>query len=95
MIPASLSGEENQDSEPFLSVHSSDPRKMAASAFTPNPEGPQNGIAPVFVSEDDGMTWSLRTIVPSAGPAGTGDITRTKGATGIDMGSGGEGTDLE
>jgi hypothetical protein len=75
MIPASLSGEENQDSEPFLSVHPSDPGKMAASAFTPNPEGPDSGDAPVFVSEDDGRTWSLRNIVPSAGPVGTGDIT--------------------
>lgn len=75
MIPASLSGEENQDSEPFLSVHPTDPRKMAASAFTPNPEGTASGFAPVFVSEDDGNTWSLRNIVPSAGPVGTGDIT--------------------
>ena len=75
MIPASLSGEENQDSEPFLSVHPTDPRKMAASAFTPNPEGAASGFAPVFVSEDDGNTWSLRNIVPSAGPVGTGDIT--------------------
>src|SRR5439155_709710 len=75
MIPASLSGEENQDSEPFLSVHPTDPRKMAASAFTPNPEGAASGVAPVFVSEDDGKTWSLRNIVPSAGSVGTGDIT--------------------
>jgi hypothetical protein len=36
-----------------------------------------------------------RNAVLSDEPAGTGDITRTKGATGIDMGSGGEGTDLE
>jgi len=75
MIPASLSGEENQDSEPFLSVHPTDPRRMAASAFTPNPEGPASGFAPVYVSEDDGNTWSVRNIVPSAGPVGTGDIT--------------------
>ena len=36
-----------------------------------------------------------RNSVLSDEHAGTGDITRTKGATGIDMGSGGEGTDLE
>ncbi len=75
MIPASLSGEENQDSEPFLSVHPLDPRKMAASAFTPNPGGPASGVAPLFVSEDGGNTWTLRNVVPSAGAVGTGDIT--------------------
>jgi len=75
MIPASLSGEENQDSEPFLSVHPADPRRMAASAFTPNPAGPASGVAPIFVSEDGGTSWTLRSILPSAGPVGTGDIT--------------------
>src|SRR5207244_11782295 len=56
-------------------AHPTDPRKVAASAFTPYPEGAASGFAPVFVSEDDGNTWSLRNIVPSAGPVGTGDIT--------------------
>ena len=29
MIPASLSGETNQDSEPFLAAHPTDPQRMA------------------------------------------------------------------
>src|SRR6267154_1300907 len=37
LIPASLSGETNQDSEPFLAVQSANPQLMVASAFTPNP----------------------------------------------------------
>ena len=34
MIPASLSGETNQDSEPFLAVDGGDPNRMVGSAFT-------------------------------------------------------------
>src|SRR5882762_5926048 len=37
LIPASLSGETNQDSEPFLAVQAANPQVMVASAFTPNP----------------------------------------------------------
>jgi len=37
LIPASLSGETNQDSEPFLAVQAVNPQVMVASAFTPNP----------------------------------------------------------
>src|SRR5438876_6093438 len=33
---------------------------MAASASTPPPEGPASGFAPVYVSGDDGNTWSVR-----------------------------------
>ena len=66
MIPASLSGETNQDSEPFLAVHSTNAQLMAASAFTPNPGGTTNGLAPIFVSQDGGRTWTLNNIVPAA-----------------------------
>src|SRR5437016_11072967 len=38
LIPASLSGETNQDSEPFLAVQAANPQVMVASAFTPNPD---------------------------------------------------------
>ena len=34
LIPASLSGETNQDSEPFLAVQAVNPQIMVASAFT-------------------------------------------------------------
>src|SRR5438445_640039 len=37
VITASLSGETNQDSEPFLAVQTANPQVMVASAFTPNP----------------------------------------------------------
>src|SRR5262245_37755664 len=63
MIPRALSGEENQDSEPTIAVNPANPRQIAASAFTPDPaEGPR---APIFVSTDEGETWTLNSIVPS------------------------------
>jgi hypothetical protein len=63
LIPASLSGETNQDSEPFLAVQTVNPQIMVASAFTPNPFS-ANGNAPVYISEDGGNTWVLSAITP-------------------------------
>ena len=63
MIPRTLSGETNQDSEPNLAVNPSNLLQMAGSAFTPNPAGA--GDAPIYVSTDGGNTWSLQAIVPS------------------------------
>jgi hypothetical protein len=73
MIPQSLSGETNQDSEPNIGVNPANPSQIAASAFTPNPMGGTN--APIYVSTDGGDTWTVNYIVPSAGSLGTGDIT--------------------
>jgi CARDB len=75
MIPRSLSGESNQDSEPNLAVNPANPLHVAGSAFTPDPMGGQN--APIFVSSDGGNTWLLNSIVPSQAGSltGTGDIT--------------------
>jgi len=78
IIPQSLSGETHQDSEPNLAVNPANPKQIVATAFTPDPMGGPN--APIFVSTDGGSTWSLNTIVPSAGstgtnPSGTSDIT--------------------
>jgi hypothetical protein len=73
MIPQSLSGETNQDSEPNIAVNPANPSQIAGSAFTPSPMGGAN--APIYVSTDGGDTWSLNNIVPSAGSSGTGDIT--------------------
>src|SRR5215213_1962205 len=70
MIPKSLSNESEQDSEPHLAVNPTNPQEIAASAFTPNPLG---GNAPIYVSTNGGLTWSLNAIVPSA--VITGDIT--------------------
>jgi hypothetical protein len=47
--------------------------QIAGSAFTPNPMGGAN--APIYVSTNGGDTWTLNSIVPSAGGLGTGDIT--------------------
>lgn len=77
MIPSSLSGESNQDSEPNLAVDPADPSRIAGSAFTPNPMGGAN--CPIFVSTDGGSTWVLNAIVPSQ-PT-TGDITVRFGGT--------------
>lgn len=74
MIPKSLSGETNQDSEPFLAVDNQVTRRMAGSAFTPNPFG-TSGNAPIYVSTNNGNTWQLCMIVPSHGSLGTRDIT--------------------
>ena len=71
IIPQSLSGETNPDSEPNLAVNPANPQQIAASAFTPNPAG--SGDAPIFVSTDGGNTWSLQVIVPS--DSMTADIT--------------------
>src|ERR1700716_373036 len=63
LIPRSLSGETNQDSEPFLAVQTLNPQIMVASAFTPNPFS-ASGNAPVHISEDGGATWVLSAITP-------------------------------
>ncbi len=73
IVPRSLSGETNQDSEPNIAVNPANPMQIAASAFTPAPMGGAN--APIYVSTDGGSTWTLNSIVPSAGSIGTGDIT--------------------
>jgi FG-GAP-like repeat len=73
MIPNSLSGESNQDSEPNIAVNPANPDQIAASAFTPNPGGPTTTTAPIFVSSDGGATWVLNNIVPSQ--QSTHDIT--------------------
>jgi len=75
MMPRSLSGEANQDSEPTIAVNSANPLQIAASAFTPDPAG--GDVAPIYVSNDGGTTWSLNAIVPSSAPDGsmTADIT--------------------
>jgi hypothetical protein len=73
MVPQSLSGETNQDSEPNIAVNPANPLQIAGSAFTPSPMGGAN--APIYVSTDGGTSWTLNNIVPSAGGSGTGDIT--------------------
>jgi hypothetical protein len=80
MIPNVFSGEANQDSEPNLAVDLNDPRRIVGSAFTPDPLGSAN--APIFVSNDGGLTWALSNIVPSQAGGSTGDITLAYGHQG-------------
>jgi len=79
MIPAQLSGETEQDSEPFLAVHPATPDVMAASAFTSDPGGAPH-TAPIFVTRNGGLTWVLNSIVPSDGA--TADISHAFNDTG-------------
>lgn len=73
MIPAFQSGETNQDSEPNLAVNPERPTDMVATAFTPAPNPPGGGFAPIYVSTDGGRSWQFRYVVPG-GPS-TRDIT--------------------
>jgi hypothetical protein len=72
MIPASLSGESSQDSEPNIAVNPANPTDIVGTAFTRAAGG---SFAPIYVSTDGGLTWSLRNVVPGNGSVGTGDIT--------------------
>jgi hypothetical protein len=75
MIPKSLSGETNQDSEPHLTVNPANPQQIVGTAFTPAPASGPN--APIYVSLDGGNSWRLNAIVPSTTGSGLGtfDIT--------------------
>jgi hypothetical protein len=74
IVPFSMSGETQQDSEPNLAVNPASPMDMVATAFTPAPMGGNN--APLYVSTDGGNTWCLYTVIPGNNPAsGTDDIT--------------------
>src|SRR6266581_1213456 len=83
MIPNSLSGEKEQDSEPMLAVNPNNPQQIVGSAFTPNPMGQSSTVGPVYVSTDGGHTWSLNSIVP--GGDMTGDITVAFGPQSNDL----------
>ncbi|GAA1971168.1 hypothetical protein [Microbacterium deminutum] len=79
VVPQSLSGETNQDSEPSITVNPANPNEIVISAFTPNPFS-ATGNAPVFVSTDGGTTWSLNTVILSQ--SSTRDITASFGGGG-------------
>lgn len=80
MVPASRSGEINQDSEPSLTINRRHPKQLAASAFTwDNLQGPPmiGANAPIYVTVDEGDSWDVAYSVPSTVGAffPTGDIT--------------------
>ena len=68
MIPNSLSGETQRDSEPNVSVNPANPLEIAASAFTPDPASSGNG--PIYVSTDGGNTWALNVVLPGGNKTG-------------------------
>jgi hypothetical protein len=72
IMPESLSGETDNDSEPNIAVNPAKPKEIAVSAFTREPML-RADRAPIFVSTDGGNSWSLRSIVPS--PQITCDVT--------------------
>jgi hypothetical protein len=78
MVPNSRSNETTQDSEPNLAVNPANPQQIAGSAFTPATSGTN---APIYVSTNNGTTWSLNNIVPGNGSVGTKDITLRFGGT--------------
>ncbi|HEX4965773.1 MAG TPA: sialidase family protein [Thermoanaerobaculia bacterium] len=77
MIPNSLSGETNRDSEPNVAVNPANPSQIAATAFTPDPLN--SGSGPIFVSTDGGLTWTLNVVLP--GGNRTVDVTLRFGGT--------------
>jgi hypothetical protein len=72
IMPESLSGETDNDTEPNIAVNPAHPLQIAVSAFTREPML-RADRAPIFVSTDGGNKWSLRSIVPS--PEITCDVT--------------------
>ena len=62
IIPKLSSGETNQDSEPNLAVNPANPLEMAATAFTPSPNGSATD-SPIFFSSDGGNNWQLMDII--------------------------------
>jgi hypothetical protein len=64
MVPLSLSGETNDDSETNLSVNPVNKRQIAGTAFPP----PGEPNTPIYLSKNGGDTWTLNAIVP--GPTG-------------------------
>jgi hypothetical protein len=62
MIPNSLSGETNQDSEPNLAVNPANRLEIAGTAFTPSPNV-GSPDSPIFFSNNGGNTWNLIDLI--------------------------------
>src|SRR5690349_4507874 len=68
MVPNSRSGETNQDAEPTITVDPNNFSRLAGAAFTWDnlAGGPMStATAPIFVSTNRGLTWTMALIVPS------------------------------
>ena len=95
MIPNSWSDEQNQDSEPNLSVNPANPAEIIGTAFTyDNPAGTSavspamaTNWAPIFSSLDGGDTWALQFVLPSAvgDQLPTWDVTCRYSGAGVEI----------
>jgi hypothetical protein len=74
MIPNNMSGETNQDSEPSLAVNPADTTQMAGSAFTPDTMAGST-TAPIYVSTDGGLHWTMNPNILFCPDGVTADIT--------------------
>jgi len=63
MVPQSLSGDTNFDSEPSVTVDPSDPQRIVGTAFRPDTAAGST-TGPYFFSADGGATWALNSVIP-------------------------------
>lgn len=70
IIPNTMSGETERDSEPDITVNPANPLQIAASAFGPF-SGPNP--CPIFITVDGGNVWAQNFILP--GGSKTGDTS--------------------
>jgi hypothetical protein len=69
MVPATNSGETNRDAEPNISGDPANPLMLAASAFTPDPNGTLKGV--LYFSQDGGQHWLLTSaFIPASAQLG-------------------------
>ena len=81
VIPQTLSGETNFDSEPNIAVNPADLSQIVLSAFTPDPTRPST-TGPYFFSTDGGQTWALNSVIPGGTSfTNTNDCTIRFGGT--------------
>ncbi|WP_262060961.1 sialidase family protein [Streptomyces sp. STR69] len=63
MVPQSLSGDTNFDSEPSVTVDPSEPQRIVGTAFRPDTAAGST-TGPYFFSADGGATWALNSVIP-------------------------------
>lgn len=69
IVPASNSGETSRDAEPNLAIDPANSMLLAASAFTPDPNGTLQGV--LYYSPDGGQTWYLtNAFIPASAQLG-------------------------
>lgn len=84
VIPQSLSGETNFDSEPNVAVNGANPQQIVVTSFTPDTAMPVT-TGPYFFSADGGTTWAQNSVIPGGTSVfGTKDISvRFGGSSGV------------